>query len=190
MVSFYHENGLSEKLGKQLEIKTNITKEMVAVSKIMNISLKEDKYFDKFPISFHISRSGIVLGKNGLINRNIAKEWGLKLLSCDYGDNSVAFDMHPSMHRLISLVENTYGKISVNNHGVLGFYSCIEIQIQNGSVAYFIAAGNNGQELSTGVYMSSEVLLDDEMAKKEIQNIDSQFFDFVERAGVSKIDDL
>jgi hypothetical protein len=152
-----------------------------------NVSLADDEKYEQFPIRFHVSDQPLVLTENGAIHRNITKELGLKFISCHYYADSVGWNMHPSMHKLIDLIEKDYEKVNANLE-VSGFFFAMEVELSNGNLIYVVSSANNGQELVSGVYLTNEELLDDEEARNTIKELDHIFLTKVEKAGVFRRD--
>jgi hypothetical protein len=149
-----------------------------------NVNGATEEYIDSFEVRFHVSDFGMILNGNTPVYRNVAKELSLQLISCHYGNNASQFGLHPNMLHFIKLLEQNYGKIDTE---VPGFYCLLETVVDKKKILYFIAAGNNGQEISTGFYLENIKMLDHPEVQKVMKEIDKELYQLILKAKVSKI---
>lgn len=154
-----------------------------------NVSNQDEHYFDEFPVYFHLSDFGVIMNDREAIRRNIANEWNLQFISGRYGDDldystTKYGSMAKSILSFIEQIEHRYGHVHVSNQ-THGFHFALEITEENGKWIYFIAAGNNGQELSTGCYLTEIHLLDNSKMKEHLQELDQLFHQIILNANVS-----
>ncbi|QST02447.1 hypothetical protein IMZ31_23650 (plasmid) [Pontibacillus sp. ALD_SL1] len=142
----------------------------------------DDELDHLFNVQFHVSELGGVFTDKGVLHRNPTNEYGLKLLSARYGEDSFGFSLHPKMAALKKELEDRFGVAETEE---VPFLLRIETSVANGIISYFIAAGNNGQELSSGFYLSDETLLDDREAITAMKEIDKAVFGIVQKHGIS-----
>lgn len=144
-----------------------------------NVSNMSDEAYEKYPVSFHISRIGVILTGEGAIMRSIAEEFGLKLISCDYGADSDMYGFNPRMANFIDMLSDKYGDVEYYED-TLGFTLNLMFEVNGKECIYYIGTGNNGQEVSLGVHLESLDTLDTREFRDILRGLDEEMLGYIE----------
>lgn len=150
-----------------------------------NVSQMNDDYFEQFDVRFHVSEFNGIFTNDQLIKRNMADELNLQFISSLYGDNLTSEGLHPNIKKFVEAIEKEYGEVLYSD--IPGFIIQLEVNTQEGLMTYFVAAGNNGQELSTGFYLEHKEMLDSKNVHDIMKELDSRFFELLKSTNISKI---
>lgn len=151
-----------------------------------NVSNISEKELDKYGVSFNISNISPIMirkPKYNWINRNIAEELNLKVISCDYGADSYGCSFNIKMDRFIDILEEKYGKVEIMREP-LNFCLRLLFEIDNKKYIYFIGTANNGQEIVTGVYLEDIEALDNELFKNTLYSLDEEMYNYLEKCNL------
>lgn len=154
----------------------------IAKVELKNVSNISEEKIEEYSVSFNISNlSPIMIRKPNYswINRNIAEELNLKVISCDYGADSYGCSFNPKLDKFINILEEKYGKVEYYNE-TLGFTLKLLFKADNKECIYFIGTGNNGQEVVTGVYLQDVKTLDNEIFRGTLCLLDEEMFNYLE----------
>ena len=151
-----------------------------------NVSNISEEKLDKYSVSFNISDISPVMirkPKYSFINRNIAEELNLKVISCDYGANSYGCSFNTKMDKFINILEGKYGKVEIMREP-LNFSLRLLFEVENKECIYFIGTANNGQEIVTGVYLEEIETLDNEIFRDTLCSLDEEMYNYLEECNL------
>ena len=140
-----------------------------------------DKYIDNFNLNgVHLSENGLCLLKMKGYNKNLLEELKIKVRSCDFGSNCLMEDGVIVNEKMKGLFEefSKYFNGNINNDYALTLEISLGVE---GIVNYFIAGGNNVQELCTGIYIQNISQLDNPYFKEVIKDIDDYLYELVKK---------
>ena len=124
-------------------------------------------------------------GDNGVVRRSIAQELGLKVKSCDYGNDSSVYGFGPAMASFVEMLEEKYGDVYYFED-VLGFILRLMFEVDGKKCIYNIGAGNNGQEVTLSMYLEDIATLDSNEFKKILCDLDEEIRGYADKAELDK----
>lgn len=151
-----------------------------------NVSNISDKELQNYSVSFNISDIPIIMirkPKYSCIERNIAKELNLKVISCDYGADSYGCSFNSKIDMFINILEEKYGKVNIYREP-LNFDLKLLFEINDKRFIYCIGTANNGQEIVTGVYLEDIETLDNEIFKDTLCSLDKEMYNYLEECNL------
>lgn len=150
-----------------------------------NINQLTDEMYEGYNVKFSSSQSGWIFTKDGYLRRNIAKEFDLKVISCDYRDDSFEdifgrgkYRFGNKMSNFLKLLENDFGRVEICEE-VLGFILNIGFEVEGKKCVYIICSGNNGQEVCVHMLLEDIDTIDTMEYKKIIQYLDYRIYEKV-----------
>lgn len=150
-----------------------------------NVSNLTDEEIEKYPVWFNISRYGMIFANGNVVRRSVAEELGLKLLACDYGADATMYGFNPRIQKFIDILEEKYGNVEMFKD-VLGFSLKLSFKANEKECIYYIGTGNNGQEISLGMYLESLDVLDIEEFKNILCGLDKEMLGYIKKCNLDK----
>lgn len=157
-----------------------------------NVSNISNEEFQNYNVFFNISDIPIIMitkPRYSFIERNIAEELNLKVISCNYGADSYGGLFNSKIDMFINMLNKKYGEVHICQKP-LNFNLKLLFEVDDKRFIYFIGTANNGQEIVTGVHLDDINTLDNELFKDTLISLDKEMYNYLEECNLSNLSNL